>query len=165
MSHYTPDQYPQGGPQGPYYPPQPAPKPKRKKWPWVLGAIGAVVVISVAANAGGEDESSAPSNPAPAQDGAAPAAPPAPAAPAEPEGLPDNGTLRVGTDIQPGGYIVNLGDDPWMDDMGYWERLSCVTGDFSCVIANEIVQGPGYVEILPSDVAIKVQNVQLVPEG
>lgn len=172
MTHHNPNQPPEYGPHVPYsHFAQPAPQPpkKKRKWPWIVGGVAAVIVIAVAANpdsakegfedgynAGGDPTTAVDERPTPVD------APPAPAVPAQ---LPDNGTLRVGTDIQPGGYVVSLGDDAFMGDTGYWERLSCLTGDFSCIISNEIVQGPGYLTVLPTDVAVKVQNVRLVPEG
>lgn len=179
MSHHTPGPYPEPGrnayglDQGSHaaFPPPQPPKPKRKKWPWVVAAIGAVVVISVAANpdsaeegyndATGGTSEQAPIPPQAVDERPTPVQAP-PAAPAEPEALPDNGVLKVGTDIAPGEYTVTVGDDRFMDT-GYWERLSCTTGDFSCILSNEIVQGPGYLTVLPSDVAVKVQNVQLIP--
>jgi len=146
--------------------PQPPRKPKRsRKWIYGIGALFVLGGIAVAANGGeatdaakegfedglyGADTTQVDERPTPV---------------AEPATLPDNGTLRVGVDIQPGGYVVSLGDDALMGDTGYWERLSCLTGDFSCILSNELVQGPGYLTVLPTDVAVKVQNVQLQPEG
>lgn len=74
-----------------------------------------------------------------------------------PKGLPQNGILKVGTDIQPGEYAVHLTSSSG----GYWARLSCLTGESECIIANEIVQGDGYLTIPPSDVAVKVNDIQL----
>lgn len=143
--------------------PQPPQKPKKsRKWVYGIGALVVVGGIIVAANPesakeGFEDGYNAGSDPTVVDERPVPVE--------APQGLPDNGTFRVGVDIQPGGYVVSVGDDWAMGDTGYWERLSCLTGDFSCIISNEIVQGPGYVTVLPTDVAIKVQNVTLTPEG
>ncbi|MFF0817460.1 hypothetical protein ACFYVR_20185 [Rhodococcus sp. NPDC003318] len=74
---------------------------------------------------------------------------------------PTNGILKVGTDIQPGEYAIR----PTRSTGGYWERLSCLTGDFSCISANDIVQGSGYLTILPGDVAVRIENLELTPTG
>jgi len=159
-------QYPAPGtnPYAQFGQPAPQPEPKKKrKWPWIVGGIVAVGVIAAVAN------------PDSAQEGfengynAAPAAPvvderptPVPAPPAEPAALPDNGTLRVGTDIAPGTY--NAVATGWVG--GYWERLTCLSGDFTCIAANDFYTekgAVGYIEILPTDVAVKVQGVQLTP--
>ncbi len=96
----------------------------------------------------------APVQPAPVQP------PPTAALPPTPKSLPDNGTFKVGADIQPGEYVVSP-----TASHGYWERLSCLTGDFECILANGIVQGDGYLTILPGDVAVTVQNVRLTPSA
>lgn len=35
-----------------------SPQPKKRKWPWVAGTLGALVVLGIAVNAGGSDEPS-----------------------------------------------------------------------------------------------------------
>ena len=61
--------------------------------------------------------------------------------------IPGSGTYRVGIDFRPGTYVSrstgSLG--------GYWERLSCATGDFDCILANDNITGQAFVTILPSD--------------
>lgn len=58
-----------------------------------------------------------------------------------------DGTFRVGVDIQPGTYY-STADVTWG---GYWERQSCATGDFSCIISNDLPSAGTYVTILPTD--------------
>ncbi|MDG3015839.1 hypothetical protein [Speluncibacter jeojiensis] len=166
--------YPQGYPQfDPYQPPPPPPK---KKWPWVVGGVGALAVLALivatgvilaSGNTGSSHSTAAGARSATAPAVAPPVAPPAQAAPTSESarttsrGLPTNGILKVGTDIQPGEYRIT----PVDASGGYWERLSCVTGDFSCIIANDNVSGDGYLSVLPSDVAVKVQGLELTPTG
>lgn len=58
-----------------------------------------------------------------------------------------NGTFRVGQDIKPGTYVsTSTGSFG-----GYWERLSCATGEFDCIIANDNVTGQTFVTIEKSD--------------
>ncbi|MFI5783232.1 hypothetical protein [Nocardia sp. NPDC051570] len=75
-----------------------------------------------------------------------------------PKSLPQNGILEVGNDIQPGEYTVHPTGSP-----SYWARLSCLTGDGDCILANDNIMGDGYLTILASDVAVQVENVQLTP--
>ena len=58
-----------------------------------------------------------------------------------------DGTWRVGTDIQPGLYRTVP------EGFCYWERLSGLDGTFDSIIANDSMGGPGYVEIMETDVA------------
>ena len=84
--------------------------------------------------------------------------PPAPV----PSRLTDNGVFKVGKDIQPGTYSYVVTGHP--DVGGYWQRLSCLTGDIDCVITADTVNGPGYMTVEPTDVAVEVFDVQLTPE-
>lgn len=69
-----------------------------------------------------------------------------------------SGTLLVGTDTQPGTYSYTVTSSFG----GYWERLSCLTGHFDCIIANEaVMDGKGYVTVTPDDVALKIQGIEL----
>lgn len=161
------------GPQRPCGPPPnqngPPPQQSPKNWPWILGSIvalgvvvGAIACSDVAEQGFDDARSTAPVTSqvqAQAPAATAPVAPPAPATSPAPKALPDNGILKVGTDIQPGEYSLS----PTSSIGGYWERLSCLTGDFECIIANDNVEGDGYLTIAPSDVAVKVQDVQLTP--
>ncbi|MGF7121317.1 DUF4352 domain-containing protein [Rhodococcus sp. BE178] len=103
------------------------PKKKSKKWPWVVGAIAAVVVISAISN-GKDDATPADGQTAAADvvavDAAAPAAPAAPApapapAPAAKKALPGlNAPVRDGkfefvvTDVETG--LGTVGDNPFL---------------------------------------------------
>ena len=60
-----------------------------------------------------------------------------------------DGTWRVGTDIQPGLYRTV----PEAEGFCYWERLSGLDGTSDSRIVNDIMRGPGYVEIMETDVA------------
>jgi hypothetical protein len=62
------------------------------------------------------------------------------------------GTQIVGTDVEPGIYIVTG------TSFCYWERLSGLSGEFGEIIANNNVNGQGIVEIAPTDVAFSSQG-------
>ncbi|WP_338837526.1 DUF4352 domain-containing protein [Gordonia polyisoprenivorans] len=74
---------PQYGQTGYGFPPQPIPAPpkKKRKWPWILGAIVVLIIIIAVATSGGSDDSSpsgsqnGPAQNGPAQNGAAQNAP------------------------------------------------------------------------------------------
>ena len=70
-----------------------------------------------------------------------------------------NGIYLVGLDIKPGTYQVEVTDNAL--SMGYLARLSGVSMEMNDIIANELLQGPGYVKILESDFAVKVQDAKL----
>ncbi len=155
---------------------QPAQRPpERPKWPWIVGGVIAAAIIAALAGLtvvlvrdsdSAPDEAAAPASPAPTVtipvDSPA-ASPPASAEPtaSEPEGLPTDGILKVGVDIAPGEYAVR----PTRSYGGYWERLSCLTGDFTCLLANDNVQGDSYLTVLPDDVALRVEGLELTPTG
>lgn len=151
------------------------PPPRRPKWPWVVGGVlltavvvtlAVLVTVLVDRSDSGSDGAVAartsvstvtvtasPSVSAPVRSEPSPS--PAP------QGLPNNGILKVGTDIAPGEYAIR----PLDSFGGYWERLSCLTGDFSCISANDAVQGSSYLTVLPGDVALRVENLELIPTG
>lgn len=164
-------------------PPWPTPTPPRRpKWPWLVGgallvavvaAVAALVVVLTRSSDSGS-ESAVAASPSPstvtvtASPSAAPRAeaePPAPRAQASrsaaASGFPTNGTLKVGVDIAPGEYALRPTDSLG----GYWERLSCLTGDFECITANSIVQGNSYVTVLPDDVALRIEDLELTATG
>ncbi|MCR8694092.1 hypothetical protein NWP13_16250 [Rhodococcus pyridinivorans] len=164
-------------------PPWPTPTPPRRpKWPWLVGgallvavvaAVAALVVVLTRSPDPGS-ESAVAASPSPstvtvtASPSAAPRAeaePPAPRAQASrsaaASGFPTNGTLKVGVDIAPGEYALRPTDSLG----GYWERLSCLTGDFECITANSIVQGNSYVTVLPDDVALRIEDLELTATG
>ncbi|MFF0240613.1 hypothetical protein ACFYRW_10310 [Rhodococcus pyridinivorans] len=164
-------------------PPWPTPTPPRRpKWPWLVGgalfvavvaAVAALVVVLTRSSDPGS-ESAVAASPSPStvtvtvSPSAAPqteADPPTPRAqtsrPATPSGFPTNGTLKVGVDITPGEYALRPTDSLG----GYWERLSCLTGDFECITANSIVQGNSYVTVLPGDLALRIEDLELTATG
>lgn len=168
-----PDGYGQGSPDwyGQGYPPVPPQQPPRRpRWPWVLGAVSLVAVVAVVAlvvvllrdRDSGSTEATATRAPGPAPATGATSAASGPAATtAVGADLPTNGILKVGTDIAPGEYAVR----PTQSIGGYWERLSCLSGEFSCITANDIVEGDGYLTVLPSDVAVRIEGLELTRTG
>ncbi len=68
------------------------------------------------------------------------------------------GTYLVGQDIEPGLYKVKL-----KSSMGYVERSSDVNMSFDSILANIVLTGDGYIEILPTDVAVKLSGVEMKP--
>jgi len=69
------------------------------------------------------------------------------------------GIYLVGFDIAPGTYAVSIKDN--IMNMGYVARLSGLSMGFSDLIANELFQGPGYVRILPDDIAVQISGAKL----
>lgn len=173
-----PDGYGYGAPPPPW--PTPTP-PRRPKWPWLVGgallvavvaAVAAlVVVLTRSSDPGSEGAVAASPSPSTVTVTVSPSAasptetdPPAPrtqASRSAPSGFPTNGTLKVGVDIAPGEYALRPTDSLG----GYWERLSCLTGDFECITANSIVQGNSYVTVLPVDVALRIEDLELTATG
>lgn len=72
-----------------------------------------------------------------------------------------DGKYLVGKDIQSGLYKVTLTDS--ILKMGYVERAKDINMEFDSIIANIVLTGNGYVEILDSDVAVKLQGVEIEP--
>ncbi|MEU5841959.1 hypothetical protein [Rhodococcus sp. NPDC047139] len=156
-------------------PPWPTdPPPRQPKWPWLMG--GALLVAVGAAVAALILTLTRSSDPEPGDAGASASVPtvtvslspsasaapqPQTNPPAAPSSFPTNGTLKVGVDIEPGEYAIR----PTNALGGYWERLSCLTGDFACVTANSIVQGNSYVTVLPSDAALRIEDLELTATG
>lgn len=156
-----------------------APPKKKKKWPWIVGAIILVFVIAGVATGGGDKENT-PAAPAaanvaeaPAQNAAAPEAPaapaPAPKKAATRDPLTHDGTYLVGSEIQPGEYRVEVAKGAF-GDTGFWSRCadkSCSLtgsgGTLGAVIENGIVNGPGFLTIEPTDTAVKLQSLVLTP--
>jgi hypothetical protein len=151
--------YPQ---QQAYPPPHPAPSArapaKPKRWPWVLGVIGAFLlglIIGIAGNpkakSGTASSTVTVTAPAlaPAQGStAAPAATPPPQQPAGPATRLDSGTYQVGVDVQPGQYKTT---GPASDLPCYWARLKNDSGEFDAIIANGSPEGPSSVTINPGE--------------
>lgn len=63
------------------------------------------------------------------------------------------GTYLVGYDIQSGTYKGQAGSD--FSSSCYWERLGSVAGGFDSILANDNATGQFYVQVLPSDFALK----------
>ncbi len=74
----------------------------------------------------------------------------------------EDGVYLVGVDIASGTYKVEVTDTT--TNMGYVERQSDVSMEFDDIIANEIFQGQGYVEIMSSDFSVKVQGATLTKD-
>lgn len=72
-----------------------------------------------------------------------------------------DGTYLVNKDIPSGLYKVTLKDT--IMKMGYIERSSDVTMEMDSIIANIILTGDGYVELLDTDMAVKLQGVEIQP--
>jgi hypothetical protein len=124
--------------------------PKRRRWPWVLGGLFALIMIIAIANSGGNSTTTTtPAAPAaaPAQQSAAsaPAAANSASAAAPATDQFTSGTYQVGSDIRPGRYKTPGGS------FCGWSRDSSDDGQLSSIIANDIVQGPGSVTIKSSD--------------
>jgi len=64
-----------------------------------------------------------------------------------------DGTLKVGTDIQPGTYRTRTGSPGC-----YWERMKDFTGGIDSFLANDNTDNPAVVTILPTDAGFKSQN-------
>jgi hypothetical protein len=77
-----------------------------------------------------------------------------------------SGTYLVNSELEPGIYKGEAGDDIW--DSCYWERLSDLSGDFDSIITNENSMGNFYVEIKDTDFAFTVNcpitHIDGVPE-
>jgi len=71
----------------------------------------------------------------------------------------EDGIYLVGVDIAPGTYKVEVTDTT--TNMGYVERQSDVSMELGDVIANEIFQNQGYVDIKSTDFSVKVQGAKL----
>lgn len=69
------------------------------------------------------------------------------------------GTFLVGTDIQSGLYRATLTDK--ITKMGYIERSSDVSMSMEDIIANINLTGNGYVTIKDTDVAVRINGVEL----
>lgn len=63
------------------------------------------------------------------------------------------GTYLVGSDIEPGIYQGQAGED--FLSSCYWARLSDVSGDFDAILANDVGIGQFYVEVKATDFALQ----------
>jgi hypothetical protein len=72
----------------------------------------------------------------------------------------NDGIYLVGYDIKPGTYKVEVTDTN--TNMAYVERAKNVSMGLDDIIANELIQGQGYVTIKDSDFAVRVQGAKLI---
>jgi len=70
-----------------------------------------------------------------------------------------DGKYLVGKDIEPGLYKVNVIDK--VTKMGYIERDKDLRMGTDSILANDVFLGDGYVRILATDVAVKLQGVEI----
>ena len=70
-----------------------------------------------------------------------------------------DGIYLVGYDLEPGTYKVELTENAM--GMGYVERAKSVAMGIEDIIANEALQGNGYVKIEKGDFAVKLQGVKI----
>lgn len=82
---------------------------------------------------------------------------PAPATTSEKAETYGTGTYIVGEDIESGLYRATVGNS----GMAYIERSKDLSMDLDSIIANIILTGDGYVEILSSDKAVSLMDVTL----
>ncbi|MFT5874603.1 MAG: hypothetical protein ACI8WT_003573 [Clostridium sp.] len=72
-----------------------------------------------------------------------------------------DGKYLVNKDIESGLYKVTLTDT--IMKMGYVERAKDLNMELDSILANILLTGDGYVEILKTDVAVKLQGVTIEP--
>lgn len=176
MSHneFQPSRYP-NQPAGGYVPGfetnAPAPKRKPRRWPWIV-AVPVVTIALIAIVNGSSDPqpeqvaSAATTMPQVLSPTATPPTFRAPIA-TRVDPLNSDGTFRVGSDIAPGTYSVSITS---RSGVGYWARCASVAceitfdGSDTGMIDNDLLTGPGYLEILPSDAYVQLRGVSLVAE-
>jgi hypothetical protein len=73
-----------------------------------------------------------------------------------------DGMYLIGYDLAPGTYKVEVTDTT--TEMGYVERSSSAAMDMNDIIANEIVQGQSYIEIIESDFLVRLQGVKITKQ-
>ena len=129
----------------------PAPQKKRRRvWPWlVAAALLAVVVVAGVSGSQNDDQGTGTQDivtAAPAQPADPAAAPQAPV-PAGPATDVSDGIHQVGVDIAPGQYKTAGPDMDGLMPSCYWARLLNDSGEFSAIISNGNIQGPGSVTL------------------
>ncbi len=141
-----------------------APTPSRRsrrKWPFVLLGIAALIVI-IAVASGGKDTGTqpgtvaAPTSTTGATDAATQTQAPPPA-PAEPANSIGPGTYVVGKEVQAGTYHTTGPADASVP-ICYWARLKDTSGDMSAIITNGTPQGPTTVTISKGDGAFETSG-------
>ena len=73
--------------------------------------------------------------------------------------LASDGIYLIGYDLNPGTYKVEVTDT--VTKMGYVQRSKSVAMGMDDILANEIIQGPGYVKIEKGDFAVRLQGVKI----
>jgi hypothetical protein len=148
------------GPGSGFPPPVSKPK-KRRRWPWIVGALVLVVLIimGAAANAGNNSQDNATPTPQ-ATNQPAQAATGAPISTPQPTSTPTptfaqfgDGTFVVGKDIQPGTYRTR---EPSAGC--YFARLRGFGGTVDDIIANENTDYPAIVTIAATDKGFQSNN-------
>ena len=150
-------------------PATPAPR-RRRRWPWIVLGVLAVLVALTAINGRGNPtgtpagrtaapaaavpSAAAPAVSAPAVTPTVPSATPAvviaPAVAPQPVG-PDttmgDGTYEVGVDIAAGRYKTAGPNRSAVFPYCYWERSKDDSGEFGSIISNDNIGGPGSVTV------------------
>lgn len=176
MSHneFQPSQYP-NQPAGGYVPGfetnAPARKRKPRRWPWIVAVPVATVALIAVVNGSSDPETEQPESAVTTMPQLLPvtATPPTFRAPiaTQIDPLNSDGTFRVGKDIEPGTYSVSITS---RSGVGYWARCASIAceitfdGTETGMLGNELLTGPGYLEILPSDAYVQLRGVSLVAE-
>lgn len=141
------------------------PTPKRRKvWPWVVGVLVFIFVAFAGCTAtfsSAVDDALDTSRPNTTKNSSEDVI-------VDP--LVTDGTYLVGSEIQPGTYRVAPAENLF-SEMGYWVRcadLACQVDmdglDNTGLIANEIVDGPGFLVIEETDVAVELKGLVLTPQ-
>ncbi len=73
-----------------------------------------------------------------------------------------DGIHLIGYDLAPGTYKVELTDKA--SGMGYVQRSKSVAMGGNDIIANDIIQGPSYIEIRQGDFAVLLQGVKITAQ-
>jgi hypothetical protein len=128
----------------------PSPVKPRRRWPWVLAVVGALIVGVLIGGAGDTTRPTAAPGSAPAATVTVTAGAPAPGtvtapAPAPTSAAPDpggtigDGTHHVGEDMKAGRWKTT---GPTTGMPCYWARLKNDSGDFQAIITNGTPTGP-----------------------
>jgi hypothetical protein len=150
-------QYPGGyyppNPNIPGLPPAPTPPQQRRRWPWVVGGVIAFFVLVGSCNAANRPTNTGQPyyGPAGAPTAAAPTSPGAPPVKSGPLTQFGDGQYEVGVDVVAGRYKTPGSGEPGIWGACYWERAKNDSGDFSSIISNENLQGPGTVALKPGE--------------
>lgn len=133
---------------------------KQRRWPWVLGIVGALVIglaIGSAGGSSGAGSSATSAYPTPAVQAPTVSADPvqtvptveqAPAVQSGPATtIGDCSGCEVGVDLAPGRYKTSGPQDSGPLASCTWRRSSNDSGEFSAFIAGDVLRGPGGVTL------------------